>query len=197
MKTQITVNEELNQKLSNCQQLFCENEDRISHLVQNGNALQSELGTSTNLVSALEEKVKTLELSLANVQSKEASSLDELDEARGMIDQMAQEKEDIRVKLSDNLRKITLAMEEEEKGLRQQMGEKEEELCHAKSRIADLESMIEAGKSLMTRKNEESVQVAKEMEGKHIEMERLSVTCDKLQLKIGTICFVFRILIES
>jgi len=118
---------DLEEKLNKCQRLLMENDEKLMQLNTDNTGLKCKLHEALAANDKLNGQVDHLKLVNKDNNNELHSTKNEITELRQTYDNLMIEKENMREKLSENLKRITLVMQEDEAKLRSQILIKTEE----------------------------------------------------------------------
>ena len=127
--------EQLEEKINQCQYLFVENDEKFQQLSRQYSKLQHELKEKDRELNSLTEQVKSLTTAnLEKTKKLESTTLENL-ELKQNLENLANEKEIMRVKLSDKLTQVTTIMQDEQCKIQNELNSKNEVILELQEKL--------------------------------------------------------------
>lgn len=178
-------NQGLEEKLSQCQFLFIENDEKYAAIMERVNTLMKQNITYETTIKQMNEQIIELKHNCQEHVYNEEKLRTELIETTQRLEKSFDENEEIRAKLTESLRKITITMEEEESKLREEYKIKDVKIEHLSRKVKECEEIIEANKTQMFNSNERVNLLSAKVECLTAEILKLKQEQEQLIQQIG------------
>ncbi|XP_057310398.1 paramyosin-like isoform X2 [Hydractinia symbiolongicarpus] len=179
-------NQGLEEKLSQCQFLFIENDEKYAAIMERVNTLMKQNITYEKTIKQMNEQINELKHNCQEHVYNEEKLRSELIQTTQRLEKSFDENEEIRAKLTESLRKITLTMEEEESRLRDEYKKKDVKIEHLSRKVKECEEIIEANKTQMFNSNERVNLLSAKVECLTAEILKLKQEQEQLVQQIET-----------